>query len=97
MEILVMRSLGYSALLGWLVRFILNSSVSNQTESQADISHAHARVPRRNRHDFSQVSWAHDLDTSSSLVRILGNTQHGVVLILDEGSGTRKDLDAEYW
>lgn len=42
-----MRSLGYSALLGWLVHFILNSSVSNQTESQADISHAHARVPRR--------------------------------------------------
>lgn len=46
---------------------------------------------------FNQVSWAHGLDTSSSLVRILGDTQHGVVLILDDGSGTQKDLDAEYW
>lgn len=46
---------------------------------------------------FSQVSWAHDLDTASSLVRILGETQHGVALILDDSSGIQRDLNTANW
>lgn len=89
-----MRSVGYSALLGWLVHFILHSSARNQTESQAGTAYG---CQEETVMVFSKVSWTHDLDTSSSLVRILGDTQHSVVLILDDGSGTQKDLDGEYW
>lgn len=45
----------------------------------------------------SQVSWAHDLDTARSVVRIIGDTQHSVILILDVGSGIQKDLNTENW
>lgn len=58
---------------------------------------AHKSARKKTSMVFSQVSWAHGLDTSSSLVRILGDTQHGIVLIPDDGSGTQKDLDTEYW
>lgn len=49
----VMRSMGCSAPVGWLVHFILNSLMCNQTKSQADISHAHTNVPGRKQTWFS--------------------------------------------
>lgn len=85
----VIRSMGYSVQLGRLVHFILNSSMSTHKSASKETGMVSLHV--------SQVSSAHDWDTARSFVRIIGDTQCDVVLILDDRSGFKKDLNIESW